>query len=109
MKDDKFAKEGLTRELAIRALRGVIDPEVGINIVDLGLIYNVTVDADRLEVRMGLTSPACPMGNRMVEEARELVQAIMQYSMEVDVKLVWDPPWNPQMMSDKAKQLLGWR
>ena len=97
------------RERAYRALQGVIDPEVGINIVDLGLVYSVTVDEARLEVTMSLTTPACPMGNQLLEEAREALQAMVQDSLEVDIALVWEPPWNPQMMSDKAKQLLGWR
>ena len=104
-----LATEEGARELACRALQGVIDPEVGINIVDLGLVYSVTVDAERLEVTMSLTTPACPMGNQLLEEAREALQAMVQDSLEVDIALVWEPPWNPQMMSDKAKQLLGWR
>lgn len=104
-----LSKEEPASELAYSALKGVIDPEIGINIVDLGLVYNVTADNERLEVTMSLTTPACPMGNHLVEEAREAVERIVQHSLEVDVKLVWDPPWDPQMMSDKAKQLLGWR
>jgi len=106
---NNLSKEELARELAYNALKGVIDPEIGINIVDLGLVYTVTADAERLEVTMSLTTPACPMGNQMVEEAREAVQDMLQHSLEVDIRLVWDPPWDPHMMSDKAKQLLGWR
>ncbi len=104
-----MTKEQIAKELAYDALQGVIDPEVGINIVDLGLVYAVTADGDRLEVTMSLTTPACPMGSHMVDEAREAVQAQVQPSLDVAINLVWEPQWHPEMMSDKAKQLLGWR
>ncbi len=96
------------RELVYNALRGVIDPEVGINIVELGLVYEVIADASRVDVTMTLTSPACPMGNHLAEESREAIRAVVPPSVLVDVKLAWEPAWRPEMMSDKAKQLLGW-
>jgi len=90
------------------ALETVIDPEVGINIVDLGLVYEVAASAERVTVSMTLTSPACPMGAHLAEESREAIREKVPTSVEVEVKLVWDPPWNPEKMSDKAKKQLGW-
>lgn len=109
MNTANITTEELTRELVYSALQGVIDPEVGINIVDLGLVYQVNIGPERVEVTMTLTTPACPMGSHMVDEAQEAVQNMLQDSLEVDVRLAWDPQWGPDMMSEKAKQLLGWR
>ncbi|PLX62358.1 metal-sulfur cluster assembly factor [Sedimenticola selenatireducens] len=108
MKDNSTDTE-ITREAVYNALRGVIDPEVGINIVELGLVYDVVADSDRVEVSMTLTSPACPMGAHLADESRQAIQAIVPASVVVDVRLAWEPPWNPEMMSDEAKQLLGWK
>ena len=89
------------------ALRTVNDPEVGMNVVELGLVYGVHVEADRVRVRMTLTSAACPMGASMVEEAREALARALPPA-DIDVELVWDPPWTPALMSLQAKQSLGW-
>lgn len=90
-------------------LREVIDPEVGINIVDLGLVYEVIVEGDKVEVTMTLTSPACPMGAHLADESRQSIAAIVGSSVDVVVKLAWEPAWSPEMMSDEAKRLLGWK
>lgn len=100
--------DGVTTERVYAALEGVIDPEIGINIIDLGLIYGITHFDDRLEVTMTLTTPACPMGNQLLEETSRAVKAVVDTSMEVAVRLKWEPQWKPEMMSDKAKELLGW-
>lgn len=88
------------------ALRSVIDPELGINIVDLGLVYGVTVEGPRVRVDMTMTTPACPLGDYL----RDLVEAGVKRRIpgveRVDVELVWDPPWNPDMMSDAARRQL---
>jgi metal-sulfur cluster biosynthetic enzyme len=86
------------------ALRGVIDPELGVNIVDLGLVYGVEIDGGRVRVAMTMTTPACPLGDYL----RDLVESGIQQRVagveRVDVDLVWDPPWNPDMMSDAARR-----
>lgn len=105
---ETLSDEEVALKVVQDALETVIDPEVGINIVDLGLVYDVAVSAERVTVSMTLTSPACPMGNHLAEESREAIREKVPASVEVEVKLVWDPPWNPEKMSDKAKKQLGW-
>ncbi len=90
-----------------QALRNVTDPEIGINIVDLGLIYDIEARPDELVIRMTMTAPACPMSAWLTGQVRQEVQRIAG-SRTVTVDLVWDPPWNPSMMSDAARDRLGW-
>lgn len=89
-------------------LRQVIDPEVGVNIVDLGLVYRVEASAAGIRVEMTMTSPACPLGEMIVDEARAVLAAGIPDSGELQIALVWNPPWEPSMMSDRAKESLGW-
>lgn len=96
-----------TETQVLGALRRVADPEVGINIVDLGLIYAVAIDDKGIRLRMTLTSPACPTGTLLLEEAQAAVAAIAG-SLPVDVECVWEPPWGPERISDAAKKTLGW-
>ncbi len=96
-------------EVAIRgALRQVIDPEVGLNIVDLGLVYRVELSPRCLLVEITMTSPACPMGAFVRNEVRAVAREVAPSSASVDVVLVWDPPWSPTMMSDPAREVLHW-
>lgn len=91
----------------VEALRTVYDPEIPVNIYDLGLIYDVLVEDDSsIVVRMTLTSPACPVAGTLPPEVEEKVRSVPGVTgARVDV--VWDPPWNPEMMSDGAKLELG--
>ena len=89
-------------------LRQVIDPEVGVNIVDLGLVYRIDSNAAGVRVEMTMTSPACPLGEMIVDEARAVLAAGFPGSGEPDISLVWNPPWEPSMMSERAKESLGW-
>lgn len=79
----------------IAALRSVFDPELGLSVVELGLIYGVTVEEDRVTVRMTLTAPGCPLHAVMPEWVREAVRALPGVR-EVDVQLTFDPPWTPE-------------
>jgi len=90
------------------ALRAIIDPEIGINIVDLGLIYAIEADQQTVRVRMTMTTPSCPMGGMLAEEARALI-AQRYPAATVDVDLVWEPPWRSDMMSPAARSQLGIR
>lgn len=90
------------------ALRSVIDPEVGMNVVDLGLVYGIEIAPDRVRVAMTMTTPACPMGSMIAEDAREAIRDIAPEAAEVDVQLVWDPPWDSSRMSEHAKKHFGW-
>jgi metal-sulfur cluster biosynthetic enzyme len=92
-----------------QALTQVIDPEVGMNIVDLGLVYDIRIAADRIEVDITMTTPACPMSSMIAEQSREVIMAAINADIEVIVNLVWDPPWDASMMSDHAREHFGWR
>ncbi len=91
-------------------LRDVIDPEIGINIVDLGLIYDVRLSSDgAATVRMTLTTPGCPLSGYLDDAIHETLWGVPGVR-DIDVRIVWDPPWDPhEMMSDWAKEQLGWR
>lgn len=89
-------------------LRQVIDPEVGINIVDLGLVYLIEATPERLQIELTMTSPACPMGEMIVNEVLAVLAAMLPDTCRPDVRLVWEPPWNPSMMSDESKLHFGW-
>ncbi len=87
-------------------LREVVDPELGINIVDLGLIYAVEANDRSIDVRMTMTTPSCPMSNMLVEE----IHAIIGHHFpghQVHVDLVWQPPWRPDLMSPIARLAFG--
>lgn len=97
------------REIAVReALQKVIDPEIGESIVDVGLIYGIELQDAAISIRMTMTSPACPMGEMILDEVHaELVHAFPE--AEIDIEMVWEPPWNPDMISPEAKARLGWK
>ena len=89
------------------ALRGVYDPEIPVNIHDLGLIYDVRIAAGgKVDIKMTLTAPGCPVAGTMPGMVEQAVAAVDGIS-HVDVELVWDPPWNQDMMSDVARLELG--
>jgi len=89
------------------ALSQVLDPEIGLNIVDLGLVYSVDKEASGIRVTMTLTSAGCPMGDQIVAEAEQSVAQVAE-GLPVQVALVWEPFWTPDRMSEKARQVLGW-
>jgi len=89
------------------ALKDVYDPELGVNIIDLGLVYGIDIAGDGVTVRMTLTSPACPLGPEIIETVKSVLGALPMVG-RVDVQLVWTPRWDPQTMaSDEAKMELG--
>lgn len=90
------------------ALRHVIDPELGINVVDLGLVYGIDVKDDGIRVTMTMTTRACPLGESLAEQAEATIWQNVQGVKSVSVDLVWDPPWQPSMMSNAARKRLGW-
>lgn len=93
----------------IRAiLRQVIDPEVGLNIVDMGLIYRIESLPEHVLIEMTMTSPACPMGEMIEDDVRAALAAGLALERKVDLRLVWEPPWEPSMMSPSAREHLGW-
>lgn len=89
-------------------LRQVVDPEVGMNIVALGLVYRLDVAADHLAIEMTMTSPACPMGEMILSDVHAALAKVLPPMVKAEVRLVWEPPWNPSMMDEAAKQHFGW-
>jgi len=92
----------------LEALRTVDDPEAGMNIVDLGLVYRVDVGERNVHVVMTMTTAACPMTDMIVEQVRDAVTAVVPEGTAVEVELVWDPPWTPERMTGIAREHFGW-
>ncbi|MGH7199157.1 MAG: metal-sulfur cluster assembly factor [Planctomycetaceae bacterium] len=88
------------------ALKQVIDPELMINIVDLGLVYEIEREEGKVAVEMTLTSPACPAGPQIIQQARMALERLEGVD-EAEIKLVMSPPWTPERMTDDARDQLG--
>lgn len=97
----------VSRDLVLTALRSCYDPEIPVNIVDLGLVYKVVVRDAYIHVTMTLTAPGCPMADEVEAQVREALAAVPGIET-VDVDVVQEPPWTPQRMSDEARAALGW-
>jgi metal-sulfur cluster biosynthetic enzyme len=97
-----------TQDEVMNALKAVYDPEIGINIVDLGLVYGVETENNDVRVNMTLTSPACPLGPIIQTQAKAILTSQFEDDEDVDIHLVWNPPWDPRTMaSEDAKLELG--
>jgi metal-sulfur cluster biosynthetic enzyme len=96
----------VTEAEVIKVLKECYDPEIPVNIVDLGLIYGITINKGNVKIKLGLTSPFCPMGNLLVEEVKNKVKKLKGIK-EVDVELVLEPMWTPERMSKEARKKLG--
>jgi metal-sulfur cluster biosynthetic enzyme len=95
-----------TKEDVIAALETVVDPELNLDIWNLGLIYNVEVAESTVNIDLTLTSPMCPVGPLIMTNTKEAVAALDGVD-ETNIELVWDPPWDMEMMSDDLKFMLG--
>ena len=95
-----------TRDEVVEALRQVEDPELGMDIVDLGLLYDVEIDGPKIKVIHSLTSMGCPAGPMIQEDIVNVASAVEGVE-EVEIELTWEPPWTPDRMSDDAKFILG--
>lgn len=99
----------LTEDMVIESLKPVVDPEIGVGIVDLGLVYGADFEKDgkKVVVRMTLTSPMCPYGPQIINQVDDLLKYLPGVE-ESEVKVVWDPQWDPRTMaSDEVKDKLG--
>ena len=96
----------VTMEDVMKALKECYDPEIPVNVWDLGLIYDVAVDGDKVHVKMTLTAPGCPMHSFISQEVKQKLQTVSGVK-EATVEVVWDPPWSPDKMSPEAKAQLG--
>ncbi|MFI5401765.1 MAG: metal-sulfur cluster assembly factor [Planctomycetota bacterium] len=95
-----------TRDLVIEAIRGCFDPEIPVNIYDLGLVYEVKVEGTKAYVKMTLTSPACPVAGTLPIEVKNRVEMVEGIE-NAEIDLVWDPPWTPAKLSEAARLQLG--
>ncbi|RPH64191.1 MAG: metal-sulfur cluster assembly factor [Burkholderiales bacterium] len=104
MTTDRMPDDDAVRE----ALRQVEDPEVGMNIVDLGLVYGIEIGEKSVHVEMTMTTAACPMADMITDNARRVIAAITPPDATIDVELVWEPPWTPDKMTGIARDHFGW-
>jgi metal-sulfur cluster biosynthetic enzyme len=95
-------------ERVLEALREVVDPELGVNVVDLGLVYNAEVEDGQVQVAMTLTTPGCPLAGQIRDMAEAAIWRTVPDVESVDIGIVWSPPWRPSMMTDDARDELGW-
>ena len=93
----------------LATLHAVIDPELGINVVDLGLVYSAEACDGDIKLVMTMPTPACPLHASISQAAEEAIRDGIPEANSVRVEIVWDPPWNPKMMSAAARRQLGWR
>jgi metal-sulfur cluster biosynthetic enzyme len=102
----------LTEDMVRAALKNVIDPEIGLDIVNLGLVYRIDVldEGSKVDIDMTLTTPACPAGPQILDSAKREVMALNEVYKgleDVKINLVWTPFWNPSLMSEEARDELG--
>ena len=94
-----------TQEEVIKAIKQVYDPEIPVNVYDLGLIYQVDLDQNRINVQMTLTTQGCPSAQQLPDMVRTRLSALPNVK-DVNVQIVWEPPWNPSMISPEGKKIL---
>ncbi len=101
-----MAEETVTRQAVIDTMKNVYDPEIPVNVVDLGLVYGVHVDEGDVHVLMTLTAPGCGMGPMIAQQAEWAISELEGVE-DVEVEMTFDPPWNPDLISEDGKKLLG--
>ena len=101
-----MAEEIVTRQAVIDIMKNVYDPEIPVNVVDLGLVYGVEVDEGDVHVLMTLTAPGCGMGPMIAQQAEWAISELEGVE-DVEVEMTFDPPWNPDLITEDGKKLLG--
>ena len=94
------------REKVLDALKRVYDPEIPVDVVNLGLVYEVLVDDDRVAVKMTTTASGCPVGNYIAAQAKRAIGRL-EGVKEIDIELVYDPPWQESMITEEGRRMLG--
>ncbi len=103
----KEEKPELTKENVLSALKEVIDPEIKVNLVDLGLIYGVEIEDDKVKIKLTFTTPTCPLGMMILAAVESKIKE--KFNVDPDIELIFDPPWTPDRMSEEAKRLTGYK
>lgn len=96
------------RQPVVDALSRVVDPEVAMSIVDVGLIYGVDVGVDKVHVRLTMTSAACPVADVILDEVEAELDRVLPAELALELELVWEPPWSTDRMSERAKRFMRW-
>ncbi len=97
----------VNKDVIMEALKGVIDPEIGLDVVSLGLVYDVDVPENgEIKIKMTMTTPGCPLAMMITTDAKNILETIDGVK-SADVELVWDPPWSPDMMDPEVRARLG--
>jgi metal-sulfur cluster biosynthetic enzyme len=96
----------LSQDAIYESLKQIYDPEVGINIVDMGLVYGLEIEDQKVGVIMTLTSPGCPAGPQILSQIDSALKDLEGVE-DVDIQVVWSPPWTPDMLSEEARDQLG--
>ncbi len=96
------------KEKVLEALKEVYDPEIPVDVVNLGLVYEVLIEGDRVDVKMTTTAAGCPVGNYIIAQAKRALGRLDGVG-EVNVELVYEPPWHEGLISEEGRQMLGWR
>jgi metal-sulfur cluster biosynthetic enzyme len=96
----------VTKEEILEELKAVEDPEIGMDVVNLGLVYDVQINGDNVYIKMTMTAPTCPVTPWILSEVQKITENMAGVEM-ADVELVWEPAWNPSMMSDLARDMLN--
>jgi len=97
-----------TVEEVLYALRYVLDPEIGINVVDLGLLYGLEIHDGDVKVELSMTTPTCPLSEYLVDAAERAIARYVPTATTITVDVVLEPAWAPEMISDYARRMLGW-
>ena len=103
---NKSSKQSVTKEQVMKVLKTCFDPEIPVNIVDLGLVYGVKINDKIVSIKMTLTSPICPLAGFISEDVKSKIKAIPGVK-KADVEIVWKPQWSPERMSKDARKSLG--
>ncbi|WP_119155328.1 metal-sulfur cluster assembly factor [Caldimonas tepidiphila] len=108
--DTLFPYEGpdALRRPVLEALTRVVDPEMALTIVDVGLVYGVKVAGEQVDVRLTMTSAACPVADVIVDDVEAELARVLPGAPDIAVELVWEPPWTPERMSERARRFMGW-
>ncbi len=97
----------IIRDEVVKALKGCVDPEIGLNIVDLGLIHDISIDdSNNIKVKLTMTSPMCPVTSVILADVQLRVEHLHDVG-SVDIDLVWDPAWSPEMISEEARMSMN--
>ena len=103
-----YSGEEALRKPVLDALASVVDPEMSLGIVDIGLVYGVDVSPERVHVTMTMTSPACPVTDVIADDVEIALRDALPDARSVEVEFVWEPAWTPDRMTERARDVMGW-